>query len=83
MTMLERVARAIWKENAPQGAPSFDDLDYLDQGRVKMIARACMGAQETPTEKMLDAGHKAKEDGLSAHAIWDAMLYVALNEEMN
>jgi len=81
MTMLEKIARAIWQENKPDMAPGYDDLDFLDQGRVKMIARACLNAMEHPTDKMDDAGYKTKEDGLSAHAIWSAMVECALQEE--
>jgi len=54
-TMVERVAKAIWMENQPAGAPSYDDLDFLDQGRVKMIARACIKAMREPTDEMLQS----------------------------
>ena len=54
-TMVEKVAKAIWMENQPAGAPSYEELDFLDQGRVKMIARACIKVMREPTQEVLDA----------------------------
>ena len=79
-TMIDRVAEAIWMENRPSDAPPYDELDFLDQGRVKMIARACIKAMRKPTEEMLKAGNGAADwnDGESA---WEAMIDTALKED--
>lgn len=54
-TMVERVAEAIWAEQKPDGVPGYWDLDFLDQGKIKMIARACIKTMREPTEQMLTA----------------------------
>ncbi len=79
-TMIERVAEAIWGENRPEGAPAYEDLDFLDQGRVKMIARACIKVMREPTEEMANAG---ADKGYDAGPIlyWEAMIDAALKED--
>lgn len=77
-TMVERVAKAIWSENQPAGAPAYDDLDFLDQGRVKMIARACIKVMADPTEEMLTAGYEMSEHSSS---VWNEMIKAALKED--
>lgn len=85
-TMIERVARAIWMENQPEGAPAYEDLDFLDQGRVKMIARACIRAMREPTQEILDStpsvyGGAGLDWTVEAKAIWGQMIDAALKED--
>ncbi len=84
-TMVERVAKAIWMENQPAGAPSYDDLDFLDQGRVKMIARACIKAMREPTEEVLEHSTAIGAIGLpwkvEAAAQWRRMIDACLKED--
>lgn len=87
MTMLERVARAIWRENKPQEAADYDDLDFLDQGRVKMIARACIQEMREPSDEMLLAAygdslpHDPSQKAIKEY--WIAMVDAAVREEAN
>lgn len=81
-TMVERVAKAIWSENQPAGAPAYEELDFLDQGRVKMIARACIKAMREPTEEMLFAGDgPAPQESITADRVWAAMIMASLKED--
>jgi hypothetical protein len=70
---------AIWKVNAPEGAPRYEELDFLDQGRVKMIARACLFEMRVPTEEMLLAGNDTYEHDMTAER-WMDMIDAALKE---
>lgn len=88
-TMVERVARAIWSENQPAGAPAYEELDFLDQGRVKMIARACIREMLKPTDEMIRAGTISWDamDGSPAVPMFEptkpyqAMILAALKED--
>jgi hypothetical protein len=88
-TMVERIAEAIWMENRPEGAPAYADLDFLDQGRVKMIARACIKVMREPTDEMIRAGTISWEsmDGSPAVPMFEptkpyqAMIDAALKED--
>ncbi len=93
MTMIEKVARAIWGENAPAEAPDFDDLEPADQHRVALIAYACIEAMLEPTGAMMLAGIKRQQEtniilpGVgnssveSPNGFYRAMIEAALNEE--
>ena len=84
-TMVERVAETIWMENRPEGAPIYDELDFLDQGRVKMIARACIKVMREPTEEMVEAGNAAgapwESEAQDFREAWIAMIDAALKED--
>ena len=86
-TMVEQVAKAIWMENQPAGAPSYDELDFLDQGRVKMIARACIKVMREPTDEMLNAEGVGQSEDNIAHIdrepghYWRLMIDAALKED--
>lgn len=85
-TMVEKVAEAIWNENRPHGAPGYWELDFLDQGRVKMIARACIKVMREPTDEIIEAspaistmaGPPWEEMG---KMIWQRMIDAALKED--
>lgn len=77
-TMVEKVAEAIWMENRPEGAPEYGDLDFLDQGRVKMIARACIKTMRVPTDEMVEAGLNYGGD---PKGVWSHMIDAALKED--
>lgn len=88
-TMVERVAKAIWSENQPAGAPAYEELDFLDQGRVKMIARACIKEMRKPSQEMIDEAYKlpgSQEPGCGwapemPESTWEAMIMAALQED--
>lgn len=61
--MVERVARAIWFEDAPED--EFDDVKLV----YTEIARAAIKAMREPTKAMLDAGDIGD---------WDTMIDAAL-----
>jgi hypothetical protein len=77
-TMVEKVAKAIWSENQPAGAPAYDELDFLDQGRVKMIARACIKAMREPTPEMLGYEPLA---AVELAKVWESLIDKALKED--
>lgn len=84
-TMVERVAKAIWSENQPAGAPAYDDLDFLDQGRVKMIARACITVMREPTDEMVHAAFEGAAFTFAKQSEiidgWKTMIDAALKED--
>jgi len=80
-TMVERVAEAIWMENRPDGAPPYGELDFLDQGRVKMIARACIKAMREPTLEMCQRAMDDVKPYDDLGAIWKCMIDEALKED--
>ena len=80
MTMIERVAIAIWNANRPSMAPPYDELDALDKDRVQIIARACIEAMREPTPAMTEAVWATEMDG-NAWGAWEVMIDAALNEK--
>jgi len=85
MSMVERVAITIWEANAPKGAPSYDQLDFIDQGRVCSLARAVIRSMMIPTEEMIAAGDSEIPDnigfGNDARGVYHTMLNAALKED--
>ena len=83
--MVERVAKAIWMENQPAGAPSYEELDFLDQGRVKMIARASIKVMREPTDEMVHAAFDGTAFSFARQATikgnWTIMIDAALKED--
>lgn len=71
-TMIERLARTLWETNKPELAPDYESLDFLDQGRVKMLARGLLKAMIPATDEMIRVGD---ED------IYNRMIEAALKED--
>lgn len=95
MTMIERVARAIYAAMAAPSEPYWGCLDEATKHGTKRIARAAIKAMREPTEEMVDQASEAivqeygKSDweeakdmaeGLVADPIWHAMIDAALKE---
>lgn len=75
--MVERVAEAIWTENAPEFAPPYDSLDFTDQMKVRQLALALIRSMREPTAGMVAAalGKTSLTD------IWQSMIDAVLKEE--
>lgn len=88
MTMIERMAEALWNSNKPQGAPDYDGLSNVDKFQVEMIARDVLKAMREPADSMMVAAEEAfpdlacfdeKEKSPSYH-VWQMMIDAALKE---
>lgn len=83
-SMIERVAHTIWEENRPEMAPAYEELELMDQLRVRQIAVACIKAMREPTDEMLKACDKIVGSGMgnnhSDRETWEAMIDAALME---
>ncbi len=75
--MIERIAEAIWNENAPEFAPDYDDLELIDQMKVRMLAVALLRVMREPTAGMVSSAF-GKSD---AADIWRGMIDQVLQEE--
>lgn len=79
MTMVERVAAAIWALNEHTDCPEYAQLNRDAKARADSMARAAIEAMREPTEEMFKATRDAHGyDGLAA---WSAMIDAALNEK--
>lgn len=88
-SMIERVANTIWEENRPEFAPPYDELDLMDQLRVRQIAIACIKAMREPTAEMIVAGCPVEDNSGAPYCYdrsvtteaWVLMIDAALKEE--
>lgn len=89
MTMIERVARAIYEVLASPSEPDWDNTGEETKGGAHQIARAAIEAMREPSPKMLEEGFGAlisgDDDALDtavsdAAKCWRAMIDAALKE---
>lgn len=83
MTMLERLAQAIWLRHGQRmHQDGWIAVDDTVKAEYRSLARAALEAMQLPSEEMLEAGVRAG-GGFNGHAqtIWATMISAALNEK--
>ena len=91
MTMIERVARAIYacRCRTANVSPDWDGMSVADRAQIKLEARVAIEAMREPTEEMLLAGWvRADAEWIGGARdlpqpeiarLWDALIDAALS----
>lgn len=87
MTMIEKVARALWKKRDEfPDLRTWEELEQIDRDMLLVEARAALTVLLEPSEGMVEAGNragfKASVKTVSAD-VFTAMIQAALSEEGN
>ena len=83
MTPIERAARAMYDEVAPDWSWDDPDAEIL-RGLYRANARAALRSLRDPTDAMCEAGgdHVADADRITVDAIWTVMMDAALAQDV-
>lgn len=83
--MIERVALAIYRDNAYTGSSTDwagEEWDEVDERLCKQIARVAIEAMHKPTEEMLSECTTAFGEAIwDGETFWKAMLNIALGKD--
>lgn len=80
MTMIERVARAIYEESDWSREQPWGNLPNAHRVPYLADAKAAIEAMRDPTRDMYKSANDALVPALDASACWDAMIDAALRE---
>ncbi len=83
ISMIERVARAMWDANLKSGSSEFcspweSETEAL-RADWRSFARAAIEAMREPTGAMVDAGYAASAEAEDIGTTWPAMIDEALS----
>lgn len=78
MTMIEKMARAMW-ESHPNHAPW--DLRVIDTVPYMIYAKRALHVLLEPSDRMVDAGFEINDGPFETNIVFKAMVQAALDEK--